>query len=67
MAIFAIVKALEGHKVDIITSSPILAERDAKHKSSLYDMFDLSCADNNDKSFYFKGKKNCYDKDIVYG
>jgi hypothetical protein len=30
-------------------------------------MFALSCADNNDKSIYIKGAKDCYKKDIVYG
>lgn len=67
VSIFAILQALRGHKVDIITSSPILAERDAKEKASLYKMFDLSCADNNDRSVYMQGKKPCYESDIVYG
>ena len=30
-------------------------------------MFGLSCSDNNDKSIYIKGAKDCYKKDIVYG
>jgi preprotein translocase subunit SecA len=30
-------------------------------------MFDLGCADNNDKSIYLKGPKDCYRKEIVYG
>ncbi len=27
----------------------------------------MSCDDNNDKSIYIKGPKECYKKDIVYG
>ncbi len=30
-------------------------------------MFGLSCSDNNDKSIYIKGEKDCYKKNIVYG
>lgn len=30
-------------------------------------MFGFSCADNNDKSVYIQGQKDCYRKDIVYG
>ena len=45
----------------------MLAERDAKEKSTLYRLFGLTCADNNDKSVYLKGAKHCYSKDIVYG
>ncbi len=67
VSVLAIIHALKGKKVDIITSSPVLAERDAKEKAGLYNMFGLTCADNNDKSIYIKGPKYCYRKDIVYG
>ncbi len=67
VSVLAIIYALKGKKVDIITSSPVLAERDAKEKNKLYKKFGLSCGDNNDKSIYFKGPKDCYRKDIVYG
>lgn len=67
VSVLAIINALKGKKVDIVTSSPVLAERDAKEKAKLYQMFGLSCADNNDKSIYIKGAKDCYKKDIVYG
>ncbi len=65
--ILAIINALRGKKVDVITSSPVLAERDAKEKAQLYRYFNLTCADNNDKTVYVKGKKDCYDADVVYG
>lgn len=67
ISIAAIINALNGQKVDIITSSSVLATRDAKEKSKLYKMFGLSCDDNNDKAVYITGRKACYKKDIVYG
>ena len=67
ICILAIINVLRGQKVDIITSSPVLAERDAKQKTKLYRMFTLSCTDNRDKTIYLKGKKDCYLADIVYG
>ena len=67
VSVIAIIHALQGKKVDIITSSPVLAERDAREKAGLYKMFDLRCMDNGDKSLYIKGPKNCYKQDIVYG
>ncbi|EAR95365.2 helicase carboxy-terminal domain protein (macronuclear) [Tetrahymena thermophila SB210] len=67
ISVLAIISALKGKKVDIITSSPVLAERDAKEKAGLYNIFGLSCTDNNDKSVYIKGAKPCYQMDIVYG
>ncbi|XP_047128515.1 uncharacterized protein LOC124809060 [Hydra vulgaris] len=67
VSMLAIVYALKGKKVDIITSSPVLAERDAKENAKLYNMFDLSTDCNSDKSIYIKGAKDCYEKDVVYG
>jgi len=67
VSVLAIVNALKGNKVDIITSSPVLAERDAKEQASLYKMFGFSTSDNSDKSMYFYGAKSCYKAEIVYG
>jgi preprotein translocase subunit SecA len=65
--ILAIINALRGKTVDVITSSPVLAERDAMEKAQLYRFFNLTCTANNDKNTYIKGKKECYDAEVVYG
>lgn len=66
VCILAIINALKS-KVNIVTSSPVLAERDAKDKMKLFKMFKLTCSSNNDVSVYLKGPKDCYNADIVYG
>ncbi|XP_055357472.1 uncharacterized protein LOC129602474 [Paramacrobiotus metropolitanus] len=67
VAVLAAVKALEGHTVDIYTSSPVLAERDAQEWAPFYQMFGLTCGHNGDKGVYVAKKKSCYDQRIVYG
>ncbi|CAF4827674.1 unnamed protein product, partial [Rotaria socialis] len=67
VSVLAVIHALKGKKVDIITSSRVLAERDAKEKAKFYNIFDFQCSDNNDKSIYLAGPKKCYRENIVYG
>lgn len=63
----ATLKALKGKKVDIITSSPVLAERDSKQNQQFFSAFGLTCdfchEDKNNDNFSYQ----CYNKDIVYG
>ena len=75
IAMFAAVLAIQGKHVDIITSSPILAYRDAKEWKSFYDIFGLTAAHNTDikresaaNDADSDGKKlPCYKHQIVYG
>ena len=63
----AIIKALQGYSVDIVTSSPILARRDGEEKASLFAMFGLSASHNCDKVDNIESVRGCYEADIVYG
>ena len=72
IAFLAIIKALEGKKIDILTSSCVLAERDAKEMKDFYNLFGLSvdyCKTNNEKELRENKLENfnCYNADIVYG
>ena len=72
ISFLATIKALEGKKVDILTSSCVLSERDAVEMKDFYDLFGLTvdyCKTNNDKDlnqYHFENFK-CYDANIVYG
>ena len=67
ISFLALYLAIVGNKVDILTSSPILAKRDAKERKKLYNRFGISCdfcrfdSSNNENQF------ECYKADIVYG
>ena len=72
ISFLAIIKALEGKKIDILTSSSVLAERDSKEMEKFYRLFGLSvnyCTKFDPNSN--QNKKNleneCYSADIVYG
>ena len=72
ISFLALYLAIIGNKVDILTSSPVLAERDSKDREKFYNYFGISCdfcrfdsnndiSGNNSKSF------DCYKADIIYG
>lgn len=68
----AIIKVLNGHKVDIVTSNPLLAERDCSESKSLYQKFGISVDNNVDEykleySDLIEKKKKKYAKDVIYG
>lgn len=77
ISFLALYLAVIGEKVDILTSSPVLAQRDAKDREKLYNRFGISCdycrcdsKNNKDNTFQFGEEENqfeCYKADIVYG
>ena len=54
-----------GEKGDIITSSPVLAERDANENQKLFDLFGISVAHNSYEDI--NQRRTAYEKQIVYG
>ena len=63
---------LKGHKVDIITSNPILSKRDAEESEEIYKKFGITVGCNiedgeNLFNIYKSSEKTCYSKDVVYG
>ena len=75
IAMFATALALTGKKVDIITSSPVLARRDVKNWTEFYQFFDLSVDHNTETpellqltpSGITRKRAECYQSSIVYG
>ncbi len=70
VAMLAAIKALQGDKVDVVTSSPVLAFRDAQAKAKFFKLFDLTATSNwhpDDDPKMRPGFKACYAADIVYG
>ena len=59
VAVLATLKALYNEYVDVLSSSIVLAQRDAKEKKNFYKIFGLSVSNTD--------KKNAYKKNIVYG
>ena len=65
----ATIKAFLGNKVDILTSSPILAERDAKKMKDFYDVFGITVDYCNGENNYneLSDTQPYYKADICYG
>ena len=61
----AIVQTFLGNKVDVITSSPVLALRDASDNSAVYDLFGITVAHNC--SLSNADRQKAYMCDVVYG
>ena len=64
---FCIVKALLGHTIDVITSSSVLAKRDAEDKDNtkVYSLFDVSVSHNCSEEV--EKRIEAYKKNVVYG
>lgn len=64
VAMLAAIKALEGHQVDIVTSSPELATPQSIQQKDFYQQFNLTVSHNGHDSTDIKQR---YNADIVYG
>lgn len=64
VAMFAAIKALQGNKVDVITSSTELSIPEVKKQTPFFTMLGLTVGENSNFS---SDKKAVYKKDIVYG
>lgn len=68
VSMLAVIKVLQGHKVDVITSNGVLAKDGAEEKATFYGLFDISVSHNiEENNDYVHGAKKCYSADIVYG
>lgn len=69
VAMCAIFKALTGKHVDVVTSSSVLAKRDAKEMGKLFGLFNLGVANNCDDECRKNEdeRKKRYGNHIVYG
>lgn len=68
IAVIAIIKAIEGETVDVITSSHVLAERDSSKEGlgELYEFFGIEVGHNCDKNK--DTRRRAYGKcSVVYG
>ncbi|XP_058639026.1 protein translocase subunit SecA [Onychostoma macrolepis] len=65
VAMFAAYQAMMGKTPDIISSSPVLAERDAKEWFDFYNELNITVDVNIDKSE--NELKKCYECQVVYG
>uniref|UniRef100_A0A182X7X7 Uncharacterized protein n=1 Tax=Anopheles quadriannulatus TaxID=34691 RepID=A0A182X7X7_ANOQN len=62
----AIIKVLFGEKVDIITSSSVLAKRDADQNKDIYDLFGI-CVSHNCSEVIEERKEAYSSNQIIYG
>ncbi|XP_036930196.1 uncharacterized protein LOC119006011 [Acanthopagrus latus] len=66
IAMFAALRVLRGEKVDVVSSSSVLCQRDAEEWNNFYKFFGIT-ADTNTNKTTDEGRKQCYQEDIVYG
>ncbi|XP_032400584.1 protein translocase subunit SecA [Etheostoma spectabile] len=65
VAMFAAFRAMRGEKVDIMSSSSVLAQRDFKEWQNFYKVLNISVSCNTNKQD--KDSKKCYECQVVYG
>lgn len=70
VALLAAFKVLQGHTVDVISSSSVLAHRDAEEERSFFDALGITVSDTGEPettSTATLAFKECYRADVVYG
>ncbi|KTC95848.1 preprotein translocase, secretion protein SecA subunit [Legionella geestiana] len=68
VSMFAAFKALQLDYVDVVSSSTILARRDAHEMQNFFSILSLTVADNIDgKDHHGKAPRACYSANVVYG
>ncbi|XP_030608447.1 LOW QUALITY PROTEIN: uncharacterized protein LOC115796261 [Archocentrus centrarchus] len=66
IAMFAALCVFRGEKVDVVSSSSVLCQRDAEEWAEFYKHFGITVDTNTNKTDD-KYRKECYQKDVVYG
>ena len=61
----AIILALQGHNVDVMTSSRVLAERDAESHKDIFDLFGVTVGHNCTSDF--EQSQRVYKRVVVFG
>lgn len=66
IAMFAALRVLRGEPVEVVSSSSVLCQRDAKEWSDFYKHFGITVDSNTNKDDD-ESRRECYRKDVVYG
>ncbi|MGH0118489.1 UNVERIFIED_CONTAM: hypothetical protein FKN15_016824 [Acipenser sinensis] len=66
IAMFAVFRVLKGEKIDIVSCSSVLSERDVKDWKDFYSLFNITVDTNTDKT-EDEDRNLCYGSDVVYG
>ncbi|XP_014887490.1 uncharacterized protein LOC106947176 [Poecilia latipinna] len=66
IAMFAALRVFRGEKVDVVSSSSVLCQRDAAEWENFYKAFGIT-VDSNTNKIDDSSRKECYQKDIIYG
>lgn len=66
IAMFAALRVLRGETVEVVSSSSVLCQRDAREWGNFYKHFGITVDSNTDKN-NDESRRECYRKDVVYG
>ncbi|XP_023820907.1 uncharacterized protein LOC105357957 [Oryzias latipes] len=66
IAMFAVLRVLRGEKVDVVSSSSVLCQRDAEEWGKFFEHFGITVDTNTNKTEDSE-RKECYQKDVIYG